>query len=170
MEITFFHINQSLKKIQLLRRRYLQQQLDVLHLHPSQLPILEYINKHEECTQVEISEDLALTPAAITLATKRMQQEKLLEKRADENNLRRKRLRLTENGQKICQKSREIFDRFDQNMFRGMTEEDLKKFQSYLDRITINITGEKTNEINFKVLSSLMRQVMEEECPDCKTE
>ena len=170
MAITYFHINQSLKKIQLLRRRYLQQQLEALKLHPSQLPILEYINRHEECTQVEISEDLALTPAAIALATKRMQQEKLLEKRADENNLRRKRLRLTETGRKVCEKSREIFDRFDQNMFRGMTEEELKIFQSYLDRITMNITGEKTNEINFKIISSLMRQVMDEGHPDKRSD
>ncbi len=161
MPVSYYHINQSLKKIQLLRHRFLQQRMGRLGLHPSQLPILEYINRNAGCTQVEISEDLALTPAAIALATKRMQNEKLLEKKVDEHNLRRNILTLTDRGKTLYEETRGIFDQFDQTMYQGMEQRDLERFQSYLDRITMNITGEETNEINPRVITSLMRQLRE---------
>ena len=159
MAVSYYHINQSLKKIQLLRHRFLHHRMSRLGLHPSQLPILEYINRNAGCTQVEISEDLALTPAAIALATKRLQSEKLLEKKVDEHNLRRNILNLTDRGRSLCEETRGIFDQFDQTMYRGLEQKDLERFQNYLDRITINITGEETNVINPSVMTSLMRQV-----------
>lgn len=128
---------------------------------PASCPILEYINRNAGCTQVEISEDLALTPAAIALATKRMQNEKLLEKKVDEHNLRRNILTLTDRGKTLYEETRGIFDQFDQTMYQGMEQRDLERFQSYLDRITMNITGEETNEINPRVITSLMRQLRE---------
>lgn len=166
MPISYYHINQSLKKIQLLRHRYLHQQMGTLNVHPSQLPILEYVNRNPGCTQVDISENLALTPGAVALATKRLQHEGLLEKRADENNLRCNVLTLTPEGKRLCMETKGIFDSFDAIMYKGMETDELEWFQQCLDRITMNITGEKTNPVNPKIISSLMQEVRRPQ-PEC---
>lgn len=152
-------INDCLTKIHLLRRRALQQTLGEQKLHPSQLAILDYIYKHPGCTQVEISENMALTPAAITLATQRLQKENLIKKQADQNNLRRNVLTLTEQGSAYRVQSESAFHRVDAMMFQGFSKEDLAHLGSYLDRIAMNITGEDSNELSFQVIHALAEQI-----------
>ena len=159
MSTSFFYLAQCIKKIQLLRRRYLQQELMDLGLHPSQLPILEYIQQHEGCSQVEISQDLAVTPASIALSTKRMQKAGFLKKQADQDNLRCNRLSLTPKGAAASKACRESFDRFEKLMFDGFEQKELEQLEDYLDRMTMNITGEETNEVNMHVISSLIQQL-----------
>lgn len=165
MAVSYFYMNQCLHKIQLLRRRFLHQALGKLNMHPSQLPILRYIQEHCGCTQAEIAENLALTPAAITLATQRLQKEQLIEKRTDSNNLRRNILTLTPKGEARIAETEAIFDAFDRKMFQGITEAELEQFQGMLDQITMNITGEKTNDVSRQAMDSLMRQLHDTECP-----
>ena len=146
-------------KIHLLRRVWLQSNKNRTGLYFGQFPILDYIHSHNGCTQAELSDALAVTPASIALSTKRLQKSGLLQKNADENNLRRNKLSLTEKGVRAIENHRQIFSRFDQEAFAGFKDEELQNFKDYLDRITMNITGEDTNEINHNVIGKLIKQM-----------
>ncbi len=159
MDFTYFTINQSLRKIDLLRKRFLLQSLGKLNMHPNQLPILHYIEHHPGCTQAEIAENLALTPAAITLATQRLQKEGFIEKQVDCHNLRRNLLTLTQSGMARLKETEEIFTEFDRQMFFGFASSELHDLQLALDRLNTNITGETTNEVSMQMMTSLLRQV-----------
>ena len=158
-----YYISQCLRKIHLLRRRHLDQRMDSLGFHPSHLAVLEHINRNEGCTQVDISQNMALTPAAIALATKRLKHEGLIEKKADENNLRRNILTLTEKGREICEQTRGFFKEFDDIMYQGFEEDELEKFWNSLNKIVKNITGEETNPLDCRSMDELFRQVKNKE-------
>lgn len=142
MQSTYMDLVNRLHKLQLLRRCFLQSALEGAHLHFGQLPVLEYISKHTGCTQVEISDNLAVSPASIALSTKRMQKAGLIEKKIDEQNLRCKRLYLTPKGAQASIASRRAFNEFDARMFQGFSETELADLRLYLDRMTQNITDE----------------------------
>ncbi len=152
-------IIKRIDKVHLLRRVWLQSNRDRTGLYFGQFPILDYIHTHPGCTQSELSEVLAVTPASIALSTKRLQKSGLLEKIVDENNLRRNKLSLTHEGIRAIEKYRAIFLQFEQEAFAGFREEELQNFKEYLDRMTMNITGEDTNDVNFNVIGKLIKQI-----------
>lgn len=160
--LSYFHINQSLRKVHLLRKRSLQQAMRKQKLQPSWLPLLHYVEEHPGCTQAEVAENLALTPAAITLATQRLAAQKMLVKKTDQKNLRRNILSVTAVGQERLRKMGIFFEEFDQKMFQGLSEAELCAFQKTLDRITTNITGEDKNEVSRQVITDLLREIRED--------
>ena len=162
MGLSYFHINQSLRKVHLLRKRSLQQAMRKQNLQPSWLPLLHYVAAHPGCTQAEVAENLALTPAAITLATQRLAAQKMLGKKTDQKNLRRNILSVTAIGEERLRKMDTFFEKFDQKMFQGLSEAELCAFQETLDRITTNITGEDKNEVSRQVITDLLREIRED--------
>lgn len=162
MGLSYFHINQSLRKVHLLRKRSLQQAMRKQKLQPSWLPLLHYVEEHPGCTQAEVAENLALTPAAITLATQRLAAQKMLVKKTDQKNLRRNILGVTAIGEERLRKMDTFFEKFDQKMFQGLSEAELCAFQKTLDRITTNITGEDKNEVSRQVITDLLREIRED--------
>lgn len=146
-------------KIHLLRRVWLQSNKEHIGLYFGQFPILDYIRTHNGCTQSELSESLAVTPASIALSTKRLQKSGLLKKVADQSNLRRNKLYLTDDGIRAVENHLKIFSEFDRKAFKDFKEEELLIFKDYLDRVTMNITGEDTNEVNFNVIEKLIKQM-----------
>ncbi len=162
MGLSYFHINQSLRKVHLLRKRSLQQAMRKQKLQPSWLPLLHYVEEHPGCTQAEVAENLALTPAAITLATQRLAAQRMLVKKTDQKNLRRNILSVTAVGQERLRKMGIFFEEFDQKMFQGLSEAELCAFQKTLDRITTNITGEDKNEVSRQVITDLLREIRED--------
>lgn len=162
----YHYISDCLIKLDLLRRRMLKQALGGVRLHPSQLAILDYIRQHAECTQAEIAENMTLTPAAITLATQRLQKDRLIEKQVNPNNLRQNILTLTEEGMTYWEKSESVFRQVNAAMFQGFSGEELACLQQYLDRIAMNITGEDTNEVSFGVINALAEQVCGSKHPE----
>ena len=77
-----------------------------------------------------------------------MQKAGYLEKKEDENNLRKKNLYVTELGKETVAKCRKIFDSFDEKVYSGISDDDLNTFCNVIDRMTINITGESQNNID----------------------
>lgn len=159
MTCSYSDIVGRLNKVQLLRRCCLHNAMGDLELHFGQLPILEYVKEHDGCTQAEISDSLAVTPASVALSTKRLQRSGFLEKVVDESNLRRNRISLTSRGREASEKCRRTFDEFDLKMFDGFSEADLETLRGLLDRMTMNITGEETNDVNMHIINTLMEQV-----------
>ena len=98
-----------------------------LPIYHGQLPMLEYIYRHDGCTQAELAEKLMITPASAAMSTKRLEKSGLITKSSDESNLRRNNLSLTKEGIDICLKCREAFDEVDSRMLTGFSEEEMKQ-------------------------------------------
>ena len=152
----YFDIISRLEKLHLLRRIILQHSTAGLELHMGQLPILEYIRQHGGCTQVELAENLMVSPASIALSTKRMKREGLLEKKADETNLRRNQLTITPKGIELSKRCRSIFDEFDQRIFRGFSSAELVQLRDTLDKMLGNITDTPAEELDIFALKKFL--------------
>lgn len=117
------------------------------NLHFGQMPVLDYIAKHDGCTQAEMAEYLGVSPASIAVSTKRMQKVGLIEKKEDKSNLRCKNLYITEKGRKNFVSCKAIFDEFDQKVYSGLSTEDIDTLCRIIDKMTENITGCEENNL-----------------------
>lgn len=128
-----------LRKVQLLRRIWIQKAQSDAELYFGQLPILEYVREHDGCTQAEIAESLCVTPASISTSTKRLQKSGLLTKTTDPDNLRCNRLSITEDGRARCENNRRMVDRIHIRMFQDIPPEELAAFERTLNKILRNM-------------------------------
>lgn len=133
----------KLRKLFLLRRIVLQKETQGNELYFGQLPTLEYIAAHENCTQNEAAEALLVTPASMAQMTKRLESSGLLEKRIDRGNLRCKRLSVTEQGRMLSARCRAVHNDFDRRLFEGFSAAEIAQFDTMLGRMICNITGEE---------------------------
>ena len=153
-------VMRRLEKIALLRRIQGQQAHREMGLYQGQLPVLDYIRKNPDCNQVDIAKRLHVTPATIAISTKRMEKAGLLTKRVDEDNLRCKRLVITELGESKCDEAFEQFGRSNEELFKGFAEEELIQLQGYMDRMLRNLAeqlGEDPDKLDFATLAALVK-------------
>ncbi len=141
-----YKISHDLDKIHLLKRIYLQKRSVDLPIHPKQIPLLNYVKLHNGCTQIEIAENLLVTPASVALSTKRMEKSGFLRKEVDDTNLRCKKIYITEEGIKLLELSKTHFHDFDNQLFNGFSEEELATFKSYIERALSNIENEHSDK------------------------
>lgn len=161
MNMDLCELGRSIVKLNLVMKLYSRQSMNGTGLYFGQMPILEYIDEHDGCTQIEIAEFIQVTPASIALSTKRLEKSGFITKTTDENNLRCKRLSLTDNARNSMKRNKEIFDAQDAKMFAGFSEEELELFRGFIDRATINLTEEKENLLNHNTFISLKKRLEE---------
>ncbi|QEY35818.1 MarR family transcriptional regulator [Caproiciproducens galactitolivorans] len=148
-----------LGQIHILHRIYVHRALSATDIYFGQFPILEYVEKHEKCTQRELADTLQVSPPSIATSVKRMQKTGLLEKENDENDLRRTRISITEKGRAQMNQCRRAFDMIDLQMFEGFSEEETALFKEYLSRVIANLT---TDEFRGKTMFSLIQTMTNE--------
>lgn len=105
------------------------------------IPVLRYVLENDGCTQTDLASFLRVTPASVALSTKRMQKAGYLEKEVDEYNLRRNKLHVTPLGKKLASDCMDAFLALDNEAFKGFSEDELKAFADYLDRVAVNMGG-----------------------------
>ena len=113
-----------------------------------------------QSSQRELADLLHVTPATIAISTKRMEKAGLLTKRVDEDNLRCKRLTITELGESKCDEAFEQFGRSNEELFKGFAEEELIQLQGYMDRMLRNLAeqlGEDPDKLDFATLAALVK-------------
>nr|WP_319487654.1 MarR family transcriptional regulator [uncultured Caproiciproducens sp.] len=142
-----------LGQLNIIHRIYIHRAAAENNIFFGQLPILEYVEKHDRCTQRELAEQLQVSAPSITTSVKRMQKTGLLQKAADENDLRCTRITITEKGKKLSQQSRRAFDAVDARMFVGFADEECEQFRGYLNRLIANIA---TDEFKGRNMFSLI--------------
>lgn len=88
---------------------------------------------------MEIAEELLVTPASVALSTKRLEKAGLIEKKVDENNLRCKKIYITEKGRRLSAQCRKVFDDFDKQVFGDFNDEEFQYLKEILDKILLNL-------------------------------
>lgn len=127
-------------------------------LHFGQMPILEKIIEHDNCSQKEIAEQLQVSPPSIATSVKRMQKIGLLKKSADASDMRYTQITITEKGKELTQKCRAAFDEVDRQMFAGFNDQECRQFYEYIERLIQNLS---TDEYVDKDFHSLIKEANE---------
>lgn len=149
----------KMHKLELVRKLVHRREAEEFKLYFGQMPVLNYVAANPGCTQVEIANFLQVSPASIALSTKRLQKAGYLVKEVDRENLRCKRIYLSEEGASVRDICRCRLDAVDVKEFEGFTQEELALLSSFIDRATMNLTGEKENVVSGEVFHSLHRQL-----------
>lgn len=132
----------SIEKLKHIRRICMHNAASKLPIYHGQLPMLEYIYRHDGCTQAELAEKLMITPASAAMSTKRLEKSGYITKCSDENNLRKNNLSVTQEGIEICLKCREAFDEVDGKMLKGFSEEEMEICCNLISRMICNLLDE----------------------------
>lgn len=125
----------TLHSIQLLRHLFIRRMSENSPMHFGQVAIMKTIEQNEHCTQTAIAEFLGVSQASVATSTKRLQKAGLVMKTVDEENLRCKRLSLTDKGRSAIEDFKNIFKEYDELIFRSFSEEEKVMLMGFLERI-----------------------------------
>lgn len=152
-----------LNQLTLLHRMKIYKVAKESGIYAGQKFILDYIIRHDRCTQKEIAEKMYVSQPSIAMSVKRMEKANLITREVDEKDSRTNRLSATENGIKLMEKCRRIFDSVDDDMFAGFSAEELEIFKGYLDRMILNISGKQFSHEDFCRLIAEEKQILSHE-------
>ena len=133
-------LSNMMQNAHVFRRLYLQKQLEGIDIHPRQIPMLEYVQENDGCTQVELARALHVSAASIAQSTKRLQKAGLLEKQVNEESLRQNKLSITQKGKEMLEETHQIFKSVGTKMFEGFSESDLMDFERLIQKMLDNLS------------------------------
>ena len=87
----------------------------------------------------ELSKRLRISPASVTAALKALEKQGCIVREAQESDMRRKRIRITDKGREVALRYKEVFTEVDEAMYRGFSDEELRAVSAYFERITQNL-------------------------------
>jgi len=146
-----FDLGKRLMLLHTLRRKYMHTLCGECPLVPGQYPLLHYLMLHPDASQRELADGLFVSPASVALSTKRLEKAGFLEKRVKPENQRCKTLHVTTSGRAAQKSFREIFDRVDEQTFRGFSDDELYMLSDMLERMARNLSeGEEPDILWFR--------------------
>ena len=130
--------------------RLLEREVGASGMHRSQHAMLLYIKRCSHApTQQELAELLLISPAAVAVTMKKLENAGYIERKSDENDSRRNSVSLTEKGEEILTNTKKLVDAVDRRMFEGFSPEEYEVFTRCLDKMQKNLSEfekEKKNE------------------------
>ena len=129
-------------RLNILRAAHMRKSMEQSGMHFRQIPILTFVRANPGCTQQELSAAMGLSPSSIALSTKRLEKGGFLQKKTDEENLRRKQLYLTENGRRALLQAQSGARAFNAVLMRGVTSEESAAAEKVLRRMIRNLCGD----------------------------
>jgi DNA-binding MarR family transcriptional regulator len=110
-----------------------------LGIHRTQHRILMHLARTDKLpSQKELAERLDVTPAAVTVALKKIEKDGYVERTLGQDN-RFNELRITEKGRELVKKSKKLFSEVDTSMFDGFTDEELDTYIFCMEKLQANI-------------------------------
>ena len=122
-----------------MHRALIDARIGNLGIHRTHHRILMHLARHDSLpSQKELAEHLDVTPAAVTGAIKKLEQDGYVERTLGHDN-RFNELRITAKGRELIFKTKEIFSEVDASMFDGLSDEELDTYVSCLEKLQRNI-------------------------------
>ena len=90
-------------------------------------------------TQKELAEMMGLSPSTVTISLKSMERLGYVRKTSDPNDMRRKRIEITEFGLETAEKCRHVFHVIDNVMYKDFTPEEKDLISQLYIRMTNNL-------------------------------
>ena len=100
-----------------------------------------YLSMHtdEMITQKDIAANFQISAAAVAVSVRKLEEEGLISRIADENDNRSNVISLTDKGKQIVDQTKTLISRIDEAMFEGFDDEEIAQFSAYLARLCDNI-------------------------------
>ena len=108
--------------------------------------ILFCLAREEGVTQLELSHRAGLKPPTVSIALRRLEDEGYIVRESDDDDKRASRVFLSEKGHALEKENKERFERVDNEMMRGFSEEEIELLRSMLLRIRDNLENPKGGE------------------------
>ena len=109
-----------------------------MEINPAEAMFLSKIYYKDGISQREIAHSLIVSEANITKTFKKLEGKELVYKTIDEDNNARRNLHLTEKGEETFERCIDIFNEFDDIIFKDLTEEEIKNMKSSIRKIINN--------------------------------
>ncbi|MBR4949504.1 MAG: winged helix-turn-helix transcriptional regulator [Clostridia bacterium] len=134
-----FRAIEMMIKINKLHHEMIDYRAKEIGMHQTQHRILMHLARDAKfSSQKELADRLRITPAAVTVALKKIEQDGYVE-RALGHDARYNELRITEKGRELVNRTREIFQAADTAMFENFSDEELDSYISCLSKMQSNI-------------------------------
>ena len=122
-----------------MHRAMIDSRVGSLGIHRTQHRILMHLARHESLpSQKELADHLDVTPAAVTCALKKIEQDGYVERTLGQDN-RYNELRITEKGRDLVLKTKRLFCEINSSMFEGFDDSELDTYISCLEKIQSNM-------------------------------
>lgn len=129
-------------------------------LYDGQMPLLETLERDGCLTQKALADRLHVSPASVAVSIKRMQKTGVVDKLPSEDDLRYNRIMLTEKGRDLTRRTRELFDRLDDEMFAGFSAEECEQLYGYICRMIQNLAKEDLGGADMMMLMAKEHEVI----------
>ena len=122
-----------------LHRKKMERLLEGTGLHRAQHRLLMTLSEGEFESQAELAAVLEISTATVAVSLKKLERDGYIQKTTKKDDSRAKFVSLTEKGEDVVARSREIFTYMDQSVIQGFSEEELKLLSSFMNRMIENI-------------------------------
>lgn len=130
----------KLKRMDCLMKRNIERKVSTTGVYRSQHQLLMQIAHHPKSSQIEIAERMNISPAAVAVSLKKLERGGYIKKDLDTTDNRIHQIQITQKGQEVVEKSHLIFEEMEKTIFKGFTEEEIKKTGELLERMCQNLS------------------------------
>lgn len=116
---------------------YLNHHLEPLNINASQLHSLFEIKRNKSLNQDEIARRCNVDKGAVARSIRKLEEKGLVIKKIDENNRRQNIISLSEKGEEVIEKSQEILDKWEEEVFSDLSQEEKENLQNTLKNVVI---------------------------------
>jgi MarR family transcriptional regulator, transcriptional regulator for hemolysin len=122
-------------------RTVYDRRVEPLGLTRAQWRVMTRLNRLESCTQTELATELEIEKPTLGKLIERLEAKGWVERRADENDARSKRLFLTPAARPLLEEMAQQADEVIAGVFAGIGREDSERLRGTLSRIKDNLSG-----------------------------
>ena len=134
-------------KVNKLHRAMIDIQTKEIGIHRTQHRMLIHLDKDGMLpSQRELAAKLDITPAAVTIALKKLENDGYIERTLGQDT-RYNEIKITEKGRELLDRTHELFLRVDSAMLEGFSAEELDSYIAYLERMQKNIQKQTKEHI-----------------------
>lgn len=130
-------------------RKIMQNYLDETGIYQAQHHLLMRISHNQNASQKDLAMAMDVSAATIAVTLKKLEKGGYIKKEMDEGDNRLNQITITDKGNKVVERSKQIFDSTDKKVFEGFTEEEKDTLCALLQKLDSNL-AKIENEIKFQ--------------------
>ena len=136
---TLVNAAETMMRVNRMHRDIIDARVKEIGMHRTQHRILMRLSRCGTLpSQKELAGDLAITPAAVTCALKKIEQDGYIERTLGQDT-RYNEIKITEKGVKLVETTRRMFAEADASMFDGFTDDEMDAYIASLEKIYGNL-------------------------------
>ena len=138
---------ETMMKVNKMHRAMMDLRVKEIGIHRTQHRMLIHLDKDGMLpSQRELAAKLDITPAAVTVALKKLENDGYIERTLG-HDTRYNEIKITEKGRELLDRTHELFLRVDSAMLEGFSAEELDSYIAYLERMQKNIQKQTKEHI-----------------------